>query len=113
MTPNEIAAYLIQLGRRLDSLVKEYKELGEASADTKRAYEIAHARAYLNTTGTVEVRRQEALLQTADERFAADLAERRVAACKEAIKAVHARIDVGRTLSATTRDEAKLAGVGT
>lgn len=112
MTPNEIAQALIALGRDLDALVKEYRLLGEAASAAKRAYEVAEARAYLNASGPVEERKRIAIEQTADARFALDLAERRVLGCREAIRAVHARIEIGRTLSATTRDEMKLAGVG-
>lgn len=113
MNPNQIAAGLIDLGRELDRLVREYRDLSATAADAKRVYERAEAEAYLTSTGPVEERKRKAVLAASDERFAADLAERMVSACKEAIRAVHARIDVGRTLSATTRDEMKLSGVGT
>ena len=73
MTPNAIAANLIQLSYELDDLVKEYRFLGEGAAEAKREAEVAYAKAYMSTSGTVEV---------------------------------------GRTLSATTRDELKLAGSG-
>jgi hypothetical protein len=112
MTPNEIAAGLISLGRQLDALVREYRDLGDAAAEAKRDAELAHAKAYMETEGTVEERRQAAILTSSDARYVADLAERKVAGCREAIRAVHARIEVGRTLSATTRDEMKLAGSG-
>lgn len=113
MTPNEVAQALIGLGRDLDGLVKEYRALGETAAQAKRAYEVAEARAYLEAAGPVEERKRIAVELTADARFTLDLAERRVLGCREAIRAVHARIEIGRTLSATTRDELKLAGVGT
>jgi hypothetical protein len=112
MTPNQIAAALIELGRTLDKLVKEYRDLGEAAADAKRDAELAYARAYMAAEGTIEDRRQTAILDAADPRYLSDLAERKVSGCREAIRAVHIRIEVGRTLSATTRDEMKLAGSG-
>lgn len=112
MTPNEIAAFLIQLGRSLDALVKEYRDLGDAAAEAKRDAELAYAREYMRAEGTVEDRKQAAIEATADVRYVAELTERKVAGCREAIRAVHARIEIGRTLSATTRDEAKLAGSG-
>lgn len=111
-TPNEIAKGLIHLSKELDALVGEYKDLGGAAAEAKRDAEVAYSRAYMSTEGTVEERKQAAVEQTADTRYVADLAERRVTACREAIRALHARIEVGRTLSATTRDEMRLAGSG-
>lgn len=112
LTPNQIAQNLINLGRELDRLVGEFKDLGMAAAEAKRDSEVAYSKAYMGTEGTVEDRKQSAISQTADDRYMADLAERRVAACKEAIRALHLRIEIGRTLSATTRDEMKLAGSG-
>ena len=113
MTPNQISSFLINLGRQLDVLVQEYRNLGDAVADAKRTAELTYARAYMNAAGPVEERRQASIEASADERYDAELAERKLAGCREAIRAVHARIEVGRTLSATTRDEMRLAGVGT
>ena len=111
LTPNQIAANLMQLTRDLDALVREFKALGAKAAEAKRTAEVAYARAFMQAEGPVEERRQTALQKAAEERFLADLAEREVAGCKEAIRAIHARIEVGRTLSATTRDELKTLGV--
>lgn len=113
LTPNEIAANLVQLTRDLDALVREYRGLGSKAAEAKRASEVAYARAYLGTAGPVEERKQRALFEAAEQRFQADVAAHEVSACKEAIRAIGARIDVGRTLSATTRDEMKTLGVAT
>lgn len=112
LTPNSIAAGLIQYARELEALVDEYRACGEVSAAAKRDLEVAYAKAYLTTEGTVEERKQHALKETADLRYTADIAEHAVKATSKAIDAKRARIDIGRTLSATTRDEMKLAGVG-
>lgn len=112
MTPNEIARGLIALGRSLDTLVTEYRDLGEQAANAKRDAEVAYADAFMRAEGTVEERKQAAILASADARYAAELAERKTAGCREAIRALHARIEIGRTLSATTRDEMRLAGTG-
>jgi cell division septum initiation protein DivIVA len=113
MTPNQIAANLISLGKELVALVKHFRDLELAAAEAKREYEVAYARSYMAAEGPVEDRKQAAIAETSDKRYMADLADREIAACKEAIKALHARIEIGRTLSATVRDEVKLAGVGT
>lgn len=112
LTPNRIAQNLIDPSRALDETVAEFRGLGETAAAAKRDAELAYASAYLTSEGPVEERKQRAIEQTSDARFNADVADRRVAGCREAIRALHARIEVGRTLSATTRDEMKLAGAG-
>lgn len=112
LTPNGIAANLIQLSYELDDLVNEYRDLGDGAAEAKREAEVAYAAAYMAAGGTVEERKQAAIEAAVDARYTSDLAERKVSGCREAIRAIHARIEVGRTLSATTRDEMKLAGSG-
>lgn len=113
MTPSDIAATLINLSRELDALVREYKALQEAAAAAKRDAVKAEAAAYLQAAGPVEERKRLAAVEASDAVFASDLAERQVLASREAIRALHTRIEVGRTLSATTRDEIKMIGVGT
>jgi hypothetical protein len=112
LTPNEIAKRLVALGRQMYAKVAELRELGEVAANAKKDAKVAYARAFLSAEGPMDVRKQEAELAAADARLRADIAEQEVSACKEALKAIHAMIDVGRSLSATTRDEMKMAGVG-
>lgn len=113
MTPSEIAQNLINLSRQLDDLVQEYKTQQHAAAVAKRDSVKAEAVAYLAAEGPVEERKRQAALAASDAVFQADLTERQVIATREAIRALHIRIEVGRTLSATTRDEMKMLGVGT
>jgi hypothetical protein len=112
LTPTQLVQRLIDLERRLDALVAEYRDLSEAAAEAKREYEVAYSKAYMSAEGPVEERKQRTIADTSDLRFLADLGERKVAACREAIRAQHAHIEVARTLSATTRDEMRLAGSG-
>jgi hypothetical protein len=110
--PNEIVAHLGSLTRALDELVAEYRQLGEDAAAKRRDYKKAKAAAYLSADGSIVARQAVADLAAADAGFEADVADARVAATKEAIRVLHARIDVGRTVTATLRDEMKLAGQG-
>ena len=112
LTPNAIARTLIDLSRRLDETVARFRDVEKAAAEARRDAEVAYARAYLTCEGPVEERKQRAIEATADERFVADLTDREVAACKEAIKALHARIEVGRTLASNVRAEVSLAKTG-
>lgn len=112
LTPAEVARFLMGLSRRLDDLVDEYRKLGEAAAEAKRVAEREEASAFLQAEGTVDTRKRMAILSSSDQRFAADIAERRLLACREAIRATQIRIDVGRTLSATSREEMRGFGGG-
>jgi hypothetical protein len=110
-TSNEIAAWLGKLIRQLGAKVTEYAQLSDEAAAARSLAEVAFARCFLNAEGAMDTRRQIAMHEAANERFGADVAERKVAACKEAIRALHLKIDVGRTASANVR--AELAALGT
>jgi hypothetical protein len=111
-SPSDIAAWLAQLTRQLDAKIGEYAQLSDEAATAHRDAEVAFARAFLNAEGAMDARRQVAVLEAADKRFGADIAERKVAACKEAIRALHLKIDVGRTASANVRAELTALGGG-
>jgi hypothetical protein len=104
-TPNEIATWLGVLIRQLDAKVTEYAQLSDEAAQARSLAEVAFARHFLEAVGAMDARRQIAMREAANERFGADVAERKVAACKEAIRALHLKIDVGRTASANVRAE--------
>jgi hypothetical protein len=117
LTPVQVGRFLMGLARQLDELVAQYKELGRKHAEAKRDAAKAEARAYIASgpaegepKRTVDERRAYTVLKCADELFAADLAKAEVDGCREAIRALHARLDVGRTLSATSREEMRMAG---
>lgn len=117
LTPAQVGRFLMGLARQLDDLVAQYKELGARHAAAKREAAKAEARAYIASgpaegqpKRTVDERRAYTVLASADEQFDADLAKAQVDACREAIRALHARLDVGRTLSATSREEMRMAG---
>ena len=107
---HEIARWLAELTRQLDAKVTEYAQLSDAAAAARRDAEVAFARAFLTADGPMDIRRQIAMEKAADKRFGADVAERKVAACKEAIRALHLKNDVGRTASANVRAEMTALG---
>lgn len=112
LTPNEVAKALIVLSRQMYAKVRELRELGEKAAEAKKDAKVAYAKAFLSAEGPMDIRKQIAELDAAAAKFTADAAEQEVAACKEALKSMHAAVDIARTLSATTRDEMKLSGSG-
>lgn len=107
------AAILQQLGslsRDLDEAIRKLSELEEAAVTAEGRYKVARARAFLTAEGSVQAREHEAVLATESERAAYETAAAAVRVQRESIRALHARIDVGRTLSATER---ALSGVVT
>lgn len=112
LTPTEVAKALIVLSRQMYEKNRELRELGKTAAAKRKDAKVAYAKAFLEADGPMDIRRQIAELAAAEAKFEAEVAEQEVSACKEALKNMHAVVDIGRTLSATTRDEMKLAGSG-
>lgn len=114
MDPQTIAHQLGELGRELDKAVRELAEFEETGVDAEGDYKAAFARAFREGTGSVEDRKQQAI-EDCDQLWRIwGKAAAAVRMQKEHVKALHARIDVGRTLASTIRAELSLvhSGVG-
>jgi hypothetical protein len=115
MDPQTIAHQLGELGRELDQAVRSLAELEESAVDDEGNFKVAFARAFREGTGSVEDRKQQAIEECDQLWRIWGKAAAAVRMQKEHVKALHARIDVGRTLASTVRAELSLvhAGVGT
>lgn len=109
-----IVKQLGQLSRDLDDAVDRLCELEELSVDIEADHKLAFAKAFKVATGPVEDRKQSAVIETDKEYRLAGKAAAGVRKQKEHLKALHARIEVGRSLQSTARSEIALvnAGVG-
>lgn len=111
-TLGQILQHLQNLGSQLDDATGELDDLSVTAVRARNGYEKAYAKAFLTADGPVEMKKQQALLATAERRLDAQLAEVGVEACKERIRSLRARIEIGRSLNAAQRTEASLAGYG-
>ncbi|TYK45220.1 hypothetical protein [Actinomadura decatromicini] len=112
MLPAVIAQQLGQLGVDLDAAVRRLGELEATAVDAEATYKTKFSRIFRDSSGSVEDRKQQAVAECDSEWRQWSLAASAVHIQKEHIKALHARIDVGRTLASTARAEASLAGSG-
>lgn len=94
--------------RALTQAVDEIGLLEQELVKAEGAYKVAFAKAFLGSEGSVANREAEATIETEDLRTAFRCAEAKVRVQREHIKALHARIDVGRTYVSTER---QIAGV--
>lgn len=111
VTPAEVMRGLIEIARDLNAATEELAELDLKAVEAKGRYEVARATAFLTTSGTVEDRKTKALLATEAERQEAEIAEALVRACKERIRTLHARVEVGRSLGTGLRAEMNTLGM--
>lgn len=109
--PHKVKLYLLKLSQVLQTLSDELDELERTAVESKEEYTVAYATAFLRNSGSVEVRKQQTLLDTKDERLKAELAEVMVKAHKRKIDTLRVRIDVGRSAAALVRAESELLRV--
>lgn len=109
-----IVKQLGQLSRDLDDAVERLGEIEEIAVDLEADYKLAFAQAFKEAVGAVEDRKQTAVIETDAAYRLAGKAAAGVRKQKEHVKALHARIEVGRSMQSTARAEIALvnAGVG-
>lgn len=111
-TTHDVIHRLAELSKMLDLATTEVAELDEAAVLAKSGYEVAFARAFVTAQGSVDFRKQNAVLETADVKLAAELAEQKVRACRERIRTIRDQIEVGRSLNSAVKAEWSAGAVG-
>jgi len=108
VTPSDVAANLAFLGRELAALTDGLADLEKKSVDRREDYVLAHAKAVLRATGTVDERKSQAVVDTHDERLAAETADALVRQRRAQIAALKVRVDIGRSMGTLLRSEMDL-----
>ncbi len=106
----QIIHQLGKMGRELDQLVREISAQELKWLKSNRAATHAEAVAYLQAEGPVEIRKRTAFLAAEELLDQAEVDGATLRHLKSQIKALEIRIDIGRTLSATTRAELAILG---
>lgn len=109
LTANDVAAQLARLSRQLDELVQDIGRAEVTAVNAREDCTLAHARAFLQAEGPMDVRKHLAIEATHTERLAAELAEATVRGLRRQIDSTRIRIDVGRSVGAAIRAEVGLA----
>lgn len=112
LDPNQVVLNLMALSRSLQELSDELDDLEKNAVEAKEEYTVAYAKAFLKNSGAVEIRKQQSLLDTGQERLKAELSETLVRAHKRKIETLRIRIDVGRSAAALVRAESEMLRVG-
>jgi hypothetical protein len=108
----KIAERLRELSLDLDQQTGDAERLDRTAVERQHDYLIGYARAFLSSEGAMDVRKQKAVLATAQQRLDAEIAEAQLRACKARISTIKVQIDTGRSLGAALRAEVSLAGSG-
>lgn len=112
MNPHVIAEQLLRLSTDLDNAIKTLGDLEATAVDAEGEFKVKYSRAFRNATGSVEDRKQFAIEECATEWHTWGLAASAARLQRDHLKALHTRIDVGRTLASNVRAEVGLARTG-
>lgn len=104
-TVNDVILQLAQLGRDLDIKQEEIRRLDDEAVRARARFEVAFARAFINAGGAEGLRKQTAVLETADQKLDAEIADQKLRAARESIRVLRDRLDIGRSLNSAIKSE--------
>lgn len=108
MTPVEAAKVLWEIGQAIDAKTADLIALRRERARLDRDKRLAYAREYLSTEGTLEYRKQRALMAADAATFALEVHDQKIEACKDALRALRERSEIGRALNSNLKEELRV-----
>ena len=105
MNAQEIVAQLTELTIELKSTVAELADLDELAVRAEWKERQAYARAFMSMNGSMEIRKQQAIIDTSIVALERELADMQVRAAKARIKYLEVAFDAIRSISAARRAE--------
>ena len=109
ITPTVAVIELAKLSRELDAAGFKIRDAERQAVQKRHEYTVAKAKAFLCAEGSVQAREAQAVLDTAELKVAADLAEAELRILKSDIRIIEGRMDVGRSVVGVLRAEAQVA----
>jgi SMC interacting uncharacterized protein involved in chromosome segregation len=105
LTPEAMIATLSQISKDIEEKTREIIELDRKAVEARAKYRVESARVFLNSEGSMELRKRLAEVETYSSMLASELADQELRAAGHAIKALRDRLDIGRSLNALARME--------
>lgn len=112
MNTNDIVLELSKIGRELDALSHEIDRLDHECVVAWSEHRKAYAREYIGGQGSVEDRKQHAVLAVEELRVSAESADQILRSARERIRVLRDRLEIGRSISAARRSEFAAEPVG-
>lgn len=104
-TANDVVLQLAQLGRDLDHKQREIRDLDEAAVRARARYEVTMSRNFLKAEGAMDVRKHTAIVESAELKLDAEIADQVLRAARESIKVLRDRLEIGRSLNSAIKSE--------
>ncbi|MGQ4544567.1 hypothetical protein ACUH96_00770 [Dermabacteraceae bacterium P13077] len=108
----DVVLKLSETSRELDEASRYVAKVDREAVAAAHDYRLAYARAFLEATGSVEERKQKAVLESETQRFAMEVADQQVRAVRDRIRVMRDRLEVGRSLNAAVRSQFAAEPVG-
>jgi hypothetical protein len=105
LTPEAIVSTLSQISKEIDETTRELIVLDRKAVEKRAEFRVEFARVFLNSEGSIELRKRLAEIETDSLYLASEIAEQELRAAGHSIKALRDRLEVGRSLNALARME--------
>ena len=105
LTPAQIISTLSSISKDIDEATDDIAEFDEQAVRARANYKTAYARAFLGSSGSMDIRKYTAELETAEAHLESELADQKHRASVGAIRALRDRLEVGRSLGPLVRLE--------
>jgi hypothetical protein len=105
LTPAEAAATLWQIEQDIDTETQELVRLRGEYAGLLRAHRLEFAQKFLASQGSMDWRRRYAEQETIDSWYAVQAHEQKVEACKDKLRALRDRSEIGRAINSNLKEE--------
>lgn len=105
LTPHDIIQNLTHIGKQIDEKTRELEQLDEQAVLARSQYKTAYAREFLMTEGSMDIRKFTAELKTETKYLEYELAEQKMRACTQQLRALRDRLEIGRSLGPLVRLE--------
>lgn len=112
LTPAAAAKVLWLIGQDIDAQTAELIRLRQQRAGLDRARRLAYARSFLSTEGTAEYRKQKAEMAADEAKFALEAHDQEMEACKDALRALRDRSEIGRSINSNLKEELRTFATG-
>lgn len=109
ITPTTAVLELAKLSRELDALGFKIHDAERRAVQSKHTYTVEKAKAFLAADGAnAQAREAKALIDTAELRLSAELAEAELRILRSDIRVLENRMDAGRSVVGVLRAEAQV-----
>lgn len=105
LTPHQIIDNLTHIGKQIDEKTRELELLDEQAVIARAQYKTAYAKEFLMTEGSMDIRKFTAELKTETNYLEYELAEQKMRACTQQLRALRDRLEIGRSLGPLVRLE--------